>query len=215
MAQVAAILQLKQERPVVQERVLQILNRYYAQPILRGKNILKLNRGDEGIPHPLEIYERSGFFKLYAAIDGIFVEPNNTLHILDLKTGKSDFDLRQGYVYLLFARYLYPRQKAIASFYNLESCQWSEPIRATELQLNAVQANLARIAQTHDREPQLYLRQSPSEPVVPTPVGGLEKFNHQPSRTIRPIYKWLHSCGNRTTRSNYYLYLPVKVVIPS
>lgn len=159
---VAALLQLEQETPIVQDRILQVLRNYHIQPILRGKEIIRLSRGDEGIPNPLEVNAGGILFKLFAAVDCIFVEPDGTIHILDFKTGKSDFDLRQGYVYLLIAQSFYPNQRAVASFYNLESCQWSEPITATALQLNVIQANLARIAQKHDREKQQF-RQNPAE----------------------------------------------------
>jgi len=41
------------------------------------------------------------------------LEPDGTLHILDFKTGKSEFDRRQAYVYLLAAKYLYPNRSAV------------------------------------------------------------------------------------------------------
>ena len=189
-AQIAAILQLEREMPVVQARVLQILNHYRQQPILREKTILKLSRGDEGIPDSLEIHERSGLFNLYAAIDCIFTEPDHTLHILDLKTGHSDFDLRQGYVYLLVARYLYPGQKALASFYNLESCQWSEPLAATDVQLNAIQANLARIAQTHDIEKQQYRRNPADFAQIFPPNPDERRCQHCRFHTVCDFSAW-------------------------
>jgi PD-(D/E)XK nuclease superfamily len=162
MDKVARILKLEQEPLVVQERVLKTLDNYYNQPVLRGKKILKLSRGDEGIPTPLEVQADHLSFKLFAAIDCLFLEEDGTLHILDFKTGRSDFDLRQGYVYLLIASYLYPNQRAVASFYNLESCKWSELITASPLQLNAIQSNLGRIAQKHDTQTQQY-RKNPAE----------------------------------------------------
>jgi hypothetical protein len=158
--QVAAILQLEQELPVVRDRVLRVLASYQRQPILHGKNIHTLNRGNEGIPSPLEMRAGGVLFNLYAAIDCIFLESDGTLHILDLKTGKADFDLRQGYIYLLVARYRYPNRNAVASFYNLESCKWSEAISATSSQLDAIQANLARIAQKHEFEKKQYRENS-------------------------------------------------------
>lgn len=158
--QVARTLKLENESLVVRERVLKVLDNYHDYPILRGKKILKLSRGDEGIPTPLEVKAGNFYFKLFAAIDCLFLEQDSTLHILDFKTGKSDFDLRQGYVYLLIASYLYPNQRAVASFYNLESCKWSEPIAASPLQLNAIQSNLARIAQKHEYQTQQYRKNS-------------------------------------------------------
>ncbi len=160
--QVARILLLDQEVPIVRERVGAVLSGYHQYPILKSKKILQLSRGDEGIPTPLEIDTNNLSFKLFAAIDCLFSEPDGTLHILDFKTGKSEFDLRQGYVYLLIASHLYPGQKAVASFYNLESFKWSESITATPLQLQAVQSNLARIAQKHDAQMQQY-RKNPTE----------------------------------------------------
>jgi len=154
--QVAALLNLEQEKSAVQERVLQILKNYHQHPILRDKQILKLDRGDEGIPNPFEVRSRNFLFKLFAAIDCIFKEPDGRLHILDFKTGKSGFDLRQGYIYLLTAQYLFPKKKAIASFYNLETCEWSEPLTAESFHLEAIQNNLAKIARKHDLEKRRY-----------------------------------------------------------
>jgi hypothetical protein len=150
VARVAQTLQLEEESPLVRARVLQVLDNYYDEPILRNKQILKLSRGDEGIPKPIEISVAGKAFKLFAAIDCLFLEDDGTLHILDFKTGKSGFDLRQGYIYLLMARYLHPSQRAVASFYNLESCRWSAPITASSLQLDAIQTKLAQAAQRHN-----------------------------------------------------------------
>lgn len=159
---VAEVLQLNQESAVVQERVIAILRKYQTDPILVGKSIIKLNRGDEGFPEPILIKHGSYYFNLYAAIDCIFRELDGKLHILDFKTGTSDFDKRQAYVYLLAASYLYPQQKAIASFYNLENGKFSEPINATYAQLNAIQIELVRIAQQHQKDLNRY-RYNPTE----------------------------------------------------
>jgi len=159
--QIAATLQLEHEQTVVRERVLQVIANYQRQPILHGRNIHILNRGDEGIPNPLGVGVGGRIlFNLYAAIDCIFIESDRTIHILDLKTGRADFDLRQGYIYLLFARYRYPNQNVVASFYNLESCKWSEPISASSSQLDAIESNLARIAQKHELEKKQYRENS-------------------------------------------------------
>lgn len=69
-----------------------------------------------------------------------------------LKLGHLMNDRRQAYVYLLAASYLYPKQKATALFYNLESGKFSEPINATSAQLDAIQIELARIAQQHQKD---------------------------------------------------------------
>ncbi|HBL12641.1 MAG TPA: hypothetical protein DD379_14810 [Cyanobacteria bacterium UBA11162] len=159
---VADILQLSQESVEVRQRVIPILNNYWKNPILLGKNLIKLSRGDEGFPDPILIRQGNYLFNLYAAIDCIYTEPDGTLHILDFKTGKSDFDLRQAYVYLLAATYLYPKQKAVASFYNLETGKQSDPISATADTLKAFQIELALIAQRHQKELRRY-RENPAD----------------------------------------------------
>lgn len=160
--QVAKILQLHQETAEIARRVIKILKNYYENPILLGKDIIKLSRGDEGYPEPILIQQGNYLFNLYAAIDCIFREIDGTLHILDLKTGKADFDIRQGLVYLSAAQYLYPEQPAIASFYNLESNKWSDPIAANPNQLKAIQTELVKIAKQHQQELWRY-RNNPAE----------------------------------------------------
>lgn len=160
--QLAEILQLKEQPTDVQQRVIQILKNYFDNPILAGKNIIQLNRGDEGFPEPILIQQGSYIFNLYAAIDCIFEEQDGTLHILDFKTGKTDFDRRQGFVYLLAASYLYPQKPATASFYNLETGKWSERISATPAQLNAIEIELVRISGQHQEDLRRY-RQKPAE----------------------------------------------------
>jgi len=187
---VARTLKLEQEVPVVRERVLQVLDNYYNQPFLRDRKILKLSRGDEGIPTPLEVHTDNLSFKLFAAIDCLFLEENGALHILDFKTGKSDFDLRQGYIYLLIARYLYPNQKSVASFYNLESCKWSELVTATPLQLNAIQSNLARIAQKHDAQTQQYRRNSTEFERIFPPNPGKGRCKHCQFHSVCKFSAW-------------------------
>jgi hypothetical protein len=140
----------------VKQRVTQILCNYRDNPVLLDKKIIKLSRGDEGVPDGLEINSRNYLFRLFAAMDCIFEEPDGTLCILDFKTGKSDFDSRQAYIYLLAATYLYPERKTYALFYNLESCKWSEKLTATEIHLSALQTELARLAKSHELEKQLY-----------------------------------------------------------
>jgi PD-(D/E)XK nuclease superfamily len=162
IVKLAAILQLETQADDVQQRVLQILIKYLDNPILAGQNIVQLSRGDEGFPKPILIQHGSYIFNLYAAIDCIFREQDETLHILDFKTGKTDFDRRQGFVYLLAASYLYPQQLAVASFYNLETGRWSERMTATPAQLNAVQIELERISQQHQKDLQRY-RKNPVE----------------------------------------------------
>ncbi len=159
---VAETLQLNQEAAIVQERVISILKKYHAAPFLAGKKIIKLSRGDEGFPEPILIKHGNYQFKLYAAIDCIFRELDGKLHILDFKTGTSDFDKRQAYVYLLAASYIYPQQTVVASFYNLESGKHSQPISASTTQLKAIQIELVRIAQQHQKDLRRY-RYNPTE----------------------------------------------------
>lgn len=162
VTKVAEILQLNQESALIEERVISILKNYSLNPILFGKNIIKLSRGDEGFPEPILIEQDNYQFNLFAAIDCIFEEQHGTLHILDFKTGQTEFDKRQAYVYLLVANLLYPTQAAVASFYNLENGKWSDPITATVSQLNAFRIELARISQQHQKDLRRY-RHSPSE----------------------------------------------------
>jgi hypothetical protein len=153
---VAEILQLNQEAAIVQARVIAILRKYYADPILINNSLVKLSRGDEGFPEPILIKHGNYQFNLYAAIDCIFREADGKLHILDFKTGISEFDKRQAYVYLLAASYLYPQQIVVASFYNLESGKFSDLVTATSSQLYAIQIELVRIAQQHQKDLRRY-----------------------------------------------------------
>ncbi|MDY7015914.1 MAG: PD-(D/E)XK nuclease family protein [Cyanobacteriota bacterium] len=154
------LLELSQQPAEVQERVQTILERYQEHPILVGKKILKFNRGDEGFPEPIIIQHGTYRFNLYAAIDCIFTEDNGTLHILDFKTGKSDFDRRQAYIYLFAIAQLYPNQKAVASFYNLETQKWSKPLSASAAALQRYESLLAQIAKRHRQDLWRY-RQNP------------------------------------------------------
>jgi hypothetical protein len=157
---VAQLLKLSQSTDKIQQRVLQILTNYYNAPLLLGKRIILLTRGDEGFPKPIFISQRHYCFRLYATMDCVFIESDSTLHIVDFKTGKSAFDKRQALVYLLAARYLYPKYQAIASFYNLELCKKSEIISVTQTELNSVESQLAEIAKKHQRDLQKYQRKN-------------------------------------------------------
>jgi len=170
--QVAAILGLEHRSQEVRDRVTQVLVNYQASPILLGKTILALSRGDEGFPEPILLRSGNRECNLFAAIDCIVVEPGDTLHIIDFKTGKSQFDRRQAYVYLLAAQHLYPNQEAIASFHNLESQTWSNPIRASAVQLQALEIDLFQFAQQHQDDLQRYRRKSASfEEIFPPHPG--------------------------------------------
>lgn len=156
LERVADVLQLSHQPDEVQERVIPILKNYQQNPILVGKNIIQMNRGDEGFPTVIPIQQGSYKFNLYVVFDCLFAQTDGTLHILDFKTGKSDFDRRQAYVYLLAAHYLYPQQQAVASFYNLELNKASDPIAAIPEQLNFVEIELADIAKKHQLEKKRY-----------------------------------------------------------
>ncbi|WP_082650747.1 PD-(D/E)XK nuclease family protein [Mastigocoleus testarum] len=166
-------IQLSSYSDVVRERVTQILNNYLENPILLGKKVIKLSRGDEGFPEPIFIQQGNYLFNLYAAIDCIFVEEDNTLHILDFKTGKTDFDRRQAYIYLLAASYLYPQRKAIASFYNLENCKHSEAITATAEVLESFQIVMSRLAKQHQQDLQRYRKNSADFKYIFPPNPGV------------------------------------------
>jgi len=159
---VAQLLLLSRSTFEVQQRVIQILKNYHDDPVLVGKHIIQLTRGDEGFPRPILIDQENYRFRLYAAMDCVFTETDRTLHILDFKTGKSAFDQRQALVYLLAARYLYPQQHAVASFYNLEQCKQSDLIMLTSSQLDAIETQLAQVAQKHQEDLSQH-RQDPSK----------------------------------------------------
>jgi len=153
---VAQLLKLSNSNQQVKQRVLQILQKYHTTPVLLGKHILQLTPGDEGFPKPIVIEQENYRFRLYAAMDCVFIESDSTLHILDFKTGRSTFDRRQALVYLLAARYLYPGKQAVASFYNLEIGQKSELITVNSHELSSLELKLADIAQKHQDDLQKY-----------------------------------------------------------
>lgn len=156
--QVAQILKLSKSSDEVQQRVIQILRNYHEDPVLAGKQIIELTSGDEGFPEPILVVHQDYHFRLYATMDCIFTEPDRTLHIIDFKTGKSAFDRRQALVYLVAARYLYPQQRVVASFYNLEQCKKSALITVDSSQLDAIEKQLATVAQRHQQDMQKYLQ---------------------------------------------------------
>ena len=171
---IANILNLSDESEEVRTRVNLILNNYHQQPILIDQNIVELSRGDEPYSEAISIKFGSLTFGLYAAFDCVLLEPDNTIHILDFKTGKSNFDLRQAYVYLVAAKHLYPKQKAIASFYNLETQVASELISLSPEALESITIELSLVAQKlqqnlrdYKRNPQLFERIFPANPGFP------------------------------------------------
>ncbi len=153
---VAQLIELSNSSSQVKHRVLQILQKYHHEPLLLGKRIVQLTPGDEGFPRPIVIEHEDYCFRLYAAMDCVFIESDSTLHILDFKTGRAAFDRRQALVYLLAASYLYPGRTAVASFYNLEVCKKSELITINNHELASLKFELANIAHKHQQDLQRY-----------------------------------------------------------
>ena len=153
---VARLLKLGNLTDEIQQRVRQILQKYQDAPLLLDKRIMLLTRGDEGFPKPIFIEREHYNFRLYAAMDCVLNESENTLHIIDFKTGKSPFDRRQALVYLLAARYLYPKYQAIASFYNLEMGKKSHVITVSTSELKLIEFHLGYIAEKHQKDLQQY-----------------------------------------------------------
>jgi hypothetical protein len=153
---VADRIYLYYEIAVVRDRVMKILQQYQASPLLRGQDIIILNRGDEPIPPPIEIKVDDYSFQLFAAFDCIIQLSLDRLQIIDFKTGLADFDLRQAEVYLLACSYLYPDRSAVACFYNLETMTSSEVITVSQDCLDEIAHKLAQIAKLHQQQLQAY-----------------------------------------------------------
>ncbi|MEA5502974.1 PD-(D/E)XK nuclease family protein [Halotia wernerae UHCC 0503] len=191
--QVAQLLKLSKSTEQVQQRVLQILQKYHDDPLLLGKNIVQLTPGDEGFPKPILVEQEDYCFRLYAAMDCVFIESDRTLHILDFKTGKSAFDQRQALVYLLAARYLYPGREAVASFYNLELCKKSDLISINNGELESLKFELANIAHKHQYDLQKYQEKTSNFSKIFPPNPGnhcrfcpfqsICDFSYQPSQS--------------------------------
>lgn len=183
---VAEILDLDQELPSVKKRVSLILEKYHKNPILLAKKIIKLSRGDESFPEPILIKKSNYVFNLYAAIDCIFEEEDGTIHILDFKTGSSNFDRRQAYIYLLAAQYLYPHRQAVASFYNLEIEVWSEKITANSVKLEALEEQLIKVSKKHQKELKAYGNYDQNFQQIFSPNPGFA-CNYCPVNSICPF----------------------------
>jgi hypothetical protein len=153
---VGKILGLDDRIETVRDKILEILQGYRDRPILSDKNVFLLQRGDEGFPPPITIGSGANKFNLFASFDCIFIEPDGKLHILDFKTGKSLFDKRQAYVYLLAAKFLYPDKRAIASFYNLESQVLSESIELSNMAFESLQIELFNLANKLQQKKRYY-----------------------------------------------------------
>lgn len=189
----------------VKQRVLKILHKYQKSPLLLNKSILQLTPGDEGFPKPIVIEKANYRFRLYAAMDCVFIDADNNLHILDFKTGKSAFDQRQALVYLLAARYLYPGKKAVASFYNLEAGYKSDLITINNHELTSLESELANVANKHQLDLQRYAEGSSKFSTIFPPNPGnhcrfcpfnsicefsdSNSFKSRPIPTIRTVNK--------------------------
>ncbi|MCL1462818.1 PD-(D/E)XK nuclease family protein [Argonema galeatum] len=158
---VSELIELSQQPAEVQFKVQEILVRYQEQPVLLGKHILLFNPGNTNeIPDPIIVTHESYQFKLYANFDCVLQEADDTIHIVDLKTGHhlqphtglSNYDNRQAHVYLLAASYLYPNAKAIGSFYNLETQQWSSQYHQTPSLLARTAEMLEIVAKRHQQD---------------------------------------------------------------
>jgi len=144
------------ESPELQQKVIDILKRYQQKPILNNQKIIEFSPGDEAGFTSILLQERDYQFRLFYAFDCVIEKENETIHILDLKTGKSGFDLRQGYVYLLAASQVYPKRNCVASFYNVETEEASEILSLTPEQLYSCKLELAKIAKLHQEQLKKY-----------------------------------------------------------
>lgn len=142
---------ISQESLPVRFRVAKILQKYRQNPILHRHKIVELSSGEEGFPPAIPIQQGNFRFNLFAAFDGL-IEIGETLCVLDLKTGKSPFDTRQAYVYLLALSKKYPDRKIAAFFHNVEQQITSELITATPQQLQAIQWRLVELAKLHQQQ---------------------------------------------------------------
>ena len=154
--QISQLLKLEEQPEEIQTRIYKIIDSYRQKPFLLGKQQLQIQRGDEGYPDPILMQSGDYKFNLYASFDCSFLESEDTIHILDFKTGSSQPDKRQAYVYLLAAQSLFPDHSAIASFYNLESQEWTQPITASPELLECVLIELERLAKRSQEERKLY-----------------------------------------------------------
>lgn len=146
----------------IQPRIETILKNYIQTPFLKAKDIIALSRGDEGFPKPIKLSHNHFYFNLYASFDCVVRESNGSINIIDFKTGKSRFDRRQAFVYLLAARTQLDEKDISASFYNLETQEYSGLIQATDTQLKAVEIELMRIAKKHQIEVRAF-RENPQD----------------------------------------------------
>lgn len=149
-------LNLDEEESDIRVRVISLLKSYCQKPILADKNIIKLLRGDEGYPQPVLVQQGNYWFNLYPAFDCVLEEDDKTIHVLDFKTGKSNFDRRQANVYIVAASAIYADKNVTASFYNLETQEYSETIALSQLGIEAIKIELALISKKHEKQLSTY-----------------------------------------------------------
>ncbi|MFB6276991.1 MAG: PD-(D/E)XK nuclease family protein [Halothece sp.] len=182
-------LQLEQETKEIQNRISAILEEYLYYPFLQNKKVLSLTSGEESQPSFVYIGTAYPKVKLSFVYDCIIQKADNHIHIVDFKTGKTQFqpDLRQAFVYLVAARHLYPNYTVTASFYHLEFAQESEIYSATEEELELITNQLQRVAQNHQRELKAY-HQSPDQfnHIFPATPGKV--CNHCPFTSVCETY---------------------------
>ncbi|MEA5509057.1 PD-(D/E)XK nuclease family protein [Crocosphaera sp. UHCC 0190] len=156
--EVADAIGLHQEPDEVKERVFPIIQNYQTNPILQGKEVLQLKRGDEDVKDtPSEIIgQKNNPLKLYYVFDCVVQEPDGSLHIVDFKTGKTSPDQRQAYVYLLVAKSLYPNHSCFVSFYNLETQKWHQRITLSSQGLESIFMDLDKISKYWQEERNKY-----------------------------------------------------------
>jgi hypothetical protein len=158
---IVELLDIEQQSEEIRERIYNVIRNYQQYPFLLGKSQLYIQERIQRIkkePNHLLIQWGQYKFNLYFEMDCHFLESENTVHILDFKTGNSSPDKRQAYVYLLAAQSLFPDHSAIASFYNLETQEWSEPIQASSEYLECVLIELVLLSKKCTEERQLYSR---------------------------------------------------------
>ena len=156
---IVELLDIEKQSEEIRERIYNVIRNYQQYPFLLGKSQLYIQEGIQRIkkePNHLLIQWGQYEFNLYFEMDCHFWESENTVHILDFKTGNSLPDKRQAYVYLLAAQSLFPDYSAIAPFYNLENQKWTQPITASPELLECVLIELAYLSKKSTEERQNY-----------------------------------------------------------
>ncbi len=183
------VLNLQQESEEVQSRLQKILEQYLHYPFLQDKLVLSLTSGEENHSSNVILKDDYRQGKLFFAYDCILKREDEGIHIIDFKTGKSQFkpDIRQALVYLLAGKILYPNETVTASFYHLELAQESESYSATDEELNLVAKNLLDIAQTNQKQIKRY-HQFPDSFNQMFPASPGKVCNHCPFTSICEHY---------------------------